>query len=388
MKVSIILISWSPTENRMKLLANTLSSLKKFTGVPYELIVVDNGPEFQTDFLKKQKIDKHIINETNKGIGFARNQGFEVATGEYVCFCDNDVLFRKDWLKDAIEIFEKYPDEKLIVNSIFSSKAIRRYRRLHLGMLGDYPIWQRSGGTCLVMKRTTVEEIGKWSLGSTPGRDYSKRVRLKGYKFVGTVETKVLHKGYKKTYDWRKKLIGGEWVSHGSEYWNGRWSGNFPVRYVKGHKRLFDGIRPHLKGRIIDLGCGATGLYVGGNYDVTGIDFSFKAIEASKKLYPQGKFIVGRLEKVSLPSNRYDTVVLSEIIEHYGDFSKILLRAKRICKVGGHVIITVPKKHFDKDHVHPVWSKQKIYEEVASVIGNVEVSSIKGKWWLVDYEKT
>ena len=123
-----------------------------------ELIVIDNGPECQTEFLKTQKIDKHIINKINAGIGFARNQGTEVAIGEYICFTDNDVIFRKDWLKDAIEIFEKYPNEKLVVNSIFSSKFIPRQKKLLLGMLGEYPIWQRSGGTCLVMKKTAVEE--------------------------------------------------------------------------------------------------------------------------------------------------------------------------------------------------------------------------------------
>ena len=90
-KLSIVLVTWAPDEERMKFLKDTLESLEGSTTVPYELIVIDNGPEEQTAYLKTQKIDKHIINGMNKGIGYGWNKGYEVAEGEFLCIIDNDL---------------------------------------------------------------------------------------------------------------------------------------------------------------------------------------------------------------------------------------------------------------------------------------------------------
>lgn len=387
-KVSVIVITWSPTKDRLRLLKNTLNALKTSSEIPFELIVVDNGPKEQTEYLKTQKIDKLITNEKNMGIGYARNQGMDVAEGEYICFLDNDMETYKDWLKESIEALEAYPSEKLVACPVYGVKSIKSHRRLYLGTLGKYLLWQRYGGACWVIRKNTLNEFGRWSSGFAPGRDYCTILTRAGYKFISSVEHKVRHMGKKKSFDFHCKLINGKWVNHGREYWNTIWTTDkYVSRYAFGHKRMFDEVRKYLKGKIADIACGATPLYIGGNYDVTGIDISEVAIREAKKLYPQGNFRVGKAEQTGLYSNTFDTVILSAIIEHFMDFKPVLLEAKRICKQGGSITIVIPVKNFFADHVHPIWDEEKINKEIVSVLGPVTYYKKYNKWWFVKYEK-
>ena len=56
--LSIIMATWSPNEYRLNLLKETLKSFEGSVETDYELIIVDNGPEEQTEYLKTKKIDK------------------------------------------------------------------------------------------------------------------------------------------------------------------------------------------------------------------------------------------------------------------------------------------------------------------------------------------
>ena len=212
MKASIIFITWAATEDRMRLLKNCLSTLKDSTEVEHELIVVDNGPIEQTEFLKTQKIDKHIINKINMGIGYARNQGMDVATGEYVVFLDNDILVEKGWLGESIEALETYPNEKLVGCPIYGDPSGTGKRRLYLGMLGKYPLYQRYGGACWVKRRKMLDKFGKWSTNTVPGREYCGKITRAGYRFIGLEKHKATHLGKKKSFNFHKILINGEWV--------------------------------------------------------------------------------------------------------------------------------------------------------------------------------
>jgi len=226
MKVSIVLITWIPSEiqtlserrlkkHRMVWLKETFRSLKNSVTMPYELIVVDNGSEEQTKYLKTQQIDKHIINEKNVGIGHARNQGMEAAIGDYIVFLDNDIFLEKGWLEESIEALETYPNEKLIGCPAFGNDLLGCKKRLYLGKLGKYPLYQRYGGACWVARRKMLDEFGKWSTSTTPGRDYCVKVTRAGYKFIGLEKHKATHLGKSKSFDFHKKFVDGKWVKAG-----------------------------------------------------------------------------------------------------------------------------------------------------------------------------
>ena len=216
MKASIILVTWAETEERMNLLKQTLDSLKKSTDYPYELIVIDNGPEEQTVFLKTQDIDKHIINKTNKGIGFGRNQGLDVAIGNYIVYIDNDLIFSKDWLKEGIELLEKYPDKKFIVSTLFSQHQVKgnigQTKKYFVGVIDGYLLWSRGSPGGTIYRREDINILGKWANHTKPGVAYCDNISKKGYIFISLLFPKVMHRGIISSYNYKQLMKDGKWL--------------------------------------------------------------------------------------------------------------------------------------------------------------------------------
>jgi len=209
MKLSIIMVTWSPNKERMELLKETMESLQSSIDIPYELIVIDNGPKEQTEYLKTLKIDKHIINDINKGIGYGWNQGYEASEGEFISLIDNDLLFAKDWAKDCIELLEKYPDKKLIATAIAS--VHHETSRCFLGRLGINYTWSRSATAGSVFRRTAVDDFGIWDLHPKPGAAWMPRLKEHGWKIISLTIPKIVHRGIIRSYDHVEMLKNGKW---------------------------------------------------------------------------------------------------------------------------------------------------------------------------------
>lgn len=89
-KVSIIV----PVYNVEKYLSRCMKSLMNQTLKDIEIILVDDGspdscPKMCDDFTVQDSRTK-VIHKLNGGLGFARNSGLEIATGEFVAFVDSD----------------------------------------------------------------------------------------------------------------------------------------------------------------------------------------------------------------------------------------------------------------------------------------------------------
>lgn len=89
-KVSVIV----PVYNVDKYLDRCMESLVGQTLQDIEIILVDDGSPDQSpakcdDYAVKDPRVK-VIHKQNQGLGFARNSGLEIASGEYVAFVDSD----------------------------------------------------------------------------------------------------------------------------------------------------------------------------------------------------------------------------------------------------------------------------------------------------------
>lgn len=89
-KVSVII----PVYNVEKYLDECVQSIRKQTLVDIEIILVDdessdNCPKMCDDYADMDCRIK-VVHKKNGGLGFARNSGLDVATGEYVAFTDSD----------------------------------------------------------------------------------------------------------------------------------------------------------------------------------------------------------------------------------------------------------------------------------------------------------
>jgi glycosyltransferase involved in cell wall biosynthesis len=92
----------------------SLESMRKDAGLPFDLMVFDNGscPEVR-DFLVKEKeegrIQYLILSEKNVGKGGAWNVMLAGAPGEIIAYTDSDVLYSPKWLSRSVEILETFP---------------------------------------------------------------------------------------------------------------------------------------------------------------------------------------------------------------------------------------------------------------------------------------
>lgn len=103
-----------------------LNSLRENTEVPFDLLVFDNGscPEV-IDYLVNEKeignIQFLILSEKNLGKGGAWNMILSGAPGEIIAYGDNDIYYKKGWLKQSLEILETYPNVGMVTARPFRS---------------------------------------------------------------------------------------------------------------------------------------------------------------------------------------------------------------------------------------------------------------------------
>ena len=97
-----------PVYNVEKYLHVCLNSLLYQTYQNFEIICIDDASsdsslEILEYFTKKDPRIKIIKNDSNRGQGYSRNRGLEVAQGKYISFLDAD-----DWFSpNAFEILIK-----------------------------------------------------------------------------------------------------------------------------------------------------------------------------------------------------------------------------------------------------------------------------------------
>lgn len=106
-KVSIVV----PVYNVEQYLDECVQSLLNQTLKDIEIILVDDeSPDGCPQMCEKYAlVDKRVkvVHKKNGGLGFARNSGLEVATGEFVTFCDSDDYVALDTYEQCYEIARK-----------------------------------------------------------------------------------------------------------------------------------------------------------------------------------------------------------------------------------------------------------------------------------------
>lgn len=96
-----------------------IKSVRRFTSVPHEVIVVDNGSvSANLRWLRDEALAgriRLIENGSNRGHGGAADQGTELALGRYVCHMDIDSFFQRDgWAEDVMALYHHDPKTRII----------------------------------------------------------------------------------------------------------------------------------------------------------------------------------------------------------------------------------------------------------------------------------
>lgn len=115
MKVSVVM----PVYNVEKFVDKAINSVLKQTYENFELILVnDKSTDKSLEILKKyEKVDsriKVVDKPVNEGLGYARNSGMEVATGDYIYFIDSDDYIESTLLEECVNSVEKNQSDVVI----------------------------------------------------------------------------------------------------------------------------------------------------------------------------------------------------------------------------------------------------------------------------------
>lgn len=101
-----------PAYNASAFIAGAIGSVINQTFTNWELIVINDGSSDETENVVKSFVDARIklINQVNKGLGAARNNGIEAATGNWIAFLDSDDIWLPNKLQLQYQFIGNSPD--------------------------------------------------------------------------------------------------------------------------------------------------------------------------------------------------------------------------------------------------------------------------------------
>jgi len=116
---SVIMVTY----NRLELLKQALSALRRQTYADIEIIVVNNGSTDGTaDYLGGEeaedpriklvhfKENQHTIEDPNMPMAVCTTAGLEIATGDYVWYQNDDDMVADNYLEKMVALFTENPD--------------------------------------------------------------------------------------------------------------------------------------------------------------------------------------------------------------------------------------------------------------------------------------
>jgi glycosyltransferase involved in cell wall biosynthesis len=118
-----------PVYNREKLLPVAAESVLRQTFGDWELLVIDDSSTDGTrqvieDYAQRDSRVRYHRNGRTKGPSGARNQGIELAAGEFIAFLDSDDEWEPHHLDEMVRYLRKYPGQI----DVMSANPIRKLR--------------------------------------------------------------------------------------------------------------------------------------------------------------------------------------------------------------------------------------------------------------------
>lgn len=243
-----------PIYNQLDYSNKFIKSLKKYTSIQFELIIIDNGSSKDTiEYLQNTESDdkriKVIYNKENFGFPIAVNQGIKEAKGDYILIANNDIVLTENWLSRMIEVAESDPqigivgpvsnmvsgiqlDKNAKYNSI---KEMHKYAaKIAVENKGKIQEFPRVAFLCTLIKKEVIDKIGgldeRFSPGNFEDDDFCLRAQIAGYKTVIAKDVFIHHYGsksftadgldkYKERLEINKQIFVNKWGADPEEIW-------------------------------------------------------------------------------------------------------------------------------------------------------------------------
>jgi glycosyltransferase involved in cell wall biosynthesis len=184
--ISIII----PCYNHGEYLREAINSIEQCNEKDlYEIIILNDGStdKLTIDVLHKlTKEGYNVINQTNKGLGAARNNAIKEAVGKYILPLDSDNKIRPEYIYESIKILDEQPGIAMVYgdSEYFGEKTGRRNTgefNLQKIMIGNYI------DACAVYRKAVWDELGGYDehmpVMGMEDYDFWLNMALNGYQF-------------------------------------------------------------------------------------------------------------------------------------------------------------------------------------------------------------
>lgn len=183
-----------------------------------EIIIVDNNSDDGTaamlkQFQKKDQRIKIIKNKNNNGFAEANNQGFELATSQYLLFLNNDTGIAEDFLPELIATLQDkqvaavqpmilFPDGTIDSIGSYLTPTGFLYHRAHRlkpasSFLQEEQVYSMKGA-CMLWKKSVLDEIGVFDasyFAYFEETDLCHRAINAGYQVMVNPKGEIMHLG-------------------------------------------------------------------------------------------------------------------------------------------------------------------------------------------------
>lgn len=181
-------------------LDDTIQSIVQAINIPYEIIVIVNDINNQelVDYVRNSKqISKYAINSSNAGVARSWNMGGDLAEGDYLCFCNDDVEFTD---KTAFGQLVNILKEDNSIGEIGPAGG-RWYRDASGPRTGLNTMEEADeiSGFFFLIPTNVFEKTGGFDNNYTPAGceeiDMSFKIRSLGFKCMVVPNTGIIHHG-------------------------------------------------------------------------------------------------------------------------------------------------------------------------------------------------
>jgi len=156
-----------PCYNEEEHIKDCIRSIRKHTNVPYQIIVVDNNCTDKTVEIAEAEL-AIIVKETRKGVVFARQAGYEAATGSLIANIDADSKITDGWIWEALSRLSN--DDVVAVTGPLeyegASLGLRIMTKLYYliaKLSNDYIGVFLQGGNAMI-KKSALDKVGGYDL--------------------------------------------------------------------------------------------------------------------------------------------------------------------------------------------------------------------------------
>lgn len=202
--ISIVIPVYAYTYHLLHYTGNCIGSIREYSKLPHEIIVVDNNSPIQHATDEAYKADVVIRNAENEGVAKAWNKGIRAAKGRYIVLLNNDTQVYENWdvdmretlnlgILDAVCAIPMYGDA-------FARSTEAREKRNKLvengvslfDAMGDFKDF-----ACVMFEKKLMDDVGyfdeQFGLGYGEDIDFYRRMDAKGRKYGSSKFVNIYH---------------------------------------------------------------------------------------------------------------------------------------------------------------------------------------------------